>query len=339
MYQPTNFASYPFPDPQGTGASAPHEHLTTEPLVNHSIASRSLPASLSRSTQPSLPGLHHHWMSTSQQHLYLSIVFFAIGFSAITALAIAILGWLPLDIAAYLLVWPSLVVWCVLGILYPDYGNLALRGFVIGLLACFFYDSMRFTAMAFGLWGDFIPRIGMWLLHTHTPDWVVGYLWGYINDGGLMSTAFVVGYSLVKPKLDVRLAALAFGIAIWLCLIGTLLLAPHSSEMLFPLTPLTFSLSLLGHIMYGLSIGLLYPIFVPPGALSKLFKLLSTWYTGAVTLEEEENAYLRAENQALREQLRTALAHIEALPHIVAREKTKPANAKRKVALSVKRQR
>jgi len=278
-------------------------------------------------------------MSTSQQHLYLSIVFFAIGFSAISPLALAILGRLPLDVAAYLLIWPFLVVWCVLGILYPDYGNLALRGFVIGLLASLFYDGMRFTTIAFGHWDDFIPRVSMWLLHTHTLDWVVGYLWRYIGDGGLMSTAFVVGYCLVKPKLDVHLAALAFGIAIWLGLIVTLLLAPHSREMLFPLAPLTFSLSLLVHIFYGFSIGLLYPIFIPPGALSKQFKLLSTWYTGGVTLEEEENAYLRAENQALREQLRTALAHIEALPRIVAREKTKPANAKGKVALSVKRRR
>src|SRR5438046_2892551 len=69
----------------------------------------------------------------------------------------------------------------------------------------------------------------------------------------------------VLIKLDVRIAALAFGIAIWLCLIGTDLLAPHGSEMLFPLTPITFSLSLLGHIIYDLSIGFLYPIFVPNG--------------------------------------------------------------------------
>jgi hypothetical protein len=193
--------------------------------------------------------------------------------------------------------------------------------------------------MVFCLWGDFIPRIGTWLLHTHTPDWVVSYLWRSIGDGGLMSTAFVVGYCLVKSKLDVRLVALAFGIAIWLCLIGTLFLAPYSSEMFFPLTPLTFRLSLLEHIIYGLAIGLLYPIFVPPGALSRLFKLLSTWYTGGMTPEEEENAYLRAENQALREQLRSASAHIEVLSYIVLHEKTKQANVKKKVELSVKRRR
>jgi transcriptional regulator with XRE-family HTH domain len=216
----------------------------------------------SSSTLSSLPGLHQHWMSAHQQRIFMSLVFFAIGFSAITALAIAIVGWADLSTAAYLLIWPSLVLWLVIGILYPDYGTLAFKGFVIGLLACFFYDCMRFVSIELGLWSDFIPRIGMWLLHTNKPDWLIGYIWRYVGDGGFMGIAFVVCYCLLKPKLDVRIAALAFGLAIWLCLIGTILLAPHGTEMLFPLTPLTFSLSLLGHIIYGLSIGLFYPVFI-----------------------------------------------------------------------------
>ena len=209
-----------------------------------------------------LSGLHNHWMSVRQQHISISLIFFAIGFSAITALAITIFGWLSQDIAAYLLIVPSLVTWLLIGILHPDYGKLALKGFVIGILACFFYDIMRFAAITLGLWGDFIPRIGMWLLHTHKPDWVIGYIWRYVGDGGFMSVAFVVGYRLLKPALDVRIAALIFGIAIWLCLVGTILLAPYGSMMLFQLTPITFSLSLLGHIIYGLAIGFLYRPFI-----------------------------------------------------------------------------
>jgi hypothetical protein len=209
-----------------------------------------------------LSGLHNHWMSARQQHIFISLIFFAIGFSAITALAIAIFGLLSLDIAAYLLIVPSLATWLVIGILHPDYGKLALKGFIIGIFACFFYDSMRFVTIALGLWGDFIPHIGMWLLHTHKPDWVIGYIWRYVGDGGFMSVAFVVGYRLLKPALDVRIAALIFGISIWLCLIGTILLAPYGSQMLFQLTPITFSLSLLGHIIYGLAIGFLYRPFI-----------------------------------------------------------------------------
>jgi hypothetical protein len=210
-----------------------------------------------------LPSLGKHWMSVHQQKIYMSLIFFAVGFSAITALAVAIIGWLPLDIAGYLFVWPSVIIWLVVGILYPDYGKLALKGFIIGILACFLYDCMRFTAIALGLWGDFIPRIGMWLLHTDQPDWLLGYIWRYVGDGGFMSVAFVVGYFLLKPKMDVRIAALLFGIAIWICLVATILIAPLGTEMLFPLTPVTFSLSLLGHVIYGLSIGFLYRIFIP----------------------------------------------------------------------------
>lgn len=214
------------------------------------------------STFSSLPSLHKHWMSAHQQRIFMSLVFFATGFSGTTALAIAIIGWVSLDTAAYLLVWPSLMIWLVIGILYPDYGKLALKGFLIGLLACFFYDCMRFVSIGLGLWGDFIPRIGMWLLHTNKPDWVIGYTWRYVGDGGFMSIGFVVCYCLWKPKLDVRISALAFGLAIWLCLVGTILVAPHGTDMLFPLTPITFSLSLLGHVIYGLSIGFLYPVFI-----------------------------------------------------------------------------
>src|SRR5436305_5660252 len=210
----------------------------------------------------SMPGLNRPCMSLRLQRVFMILIFFAVGFSAITALSIAIFGWLSLDIAAYLLVWPSLVVWLIVGVLYPEYGKLALRGFIIGVFACFFYDCMRFASIGLGLWADFIPRIGMWLFHTDKPDWVVGYLWRYIGDGGFMGTAFVVSYRLLKPKVDIVVAAVLFGIAIWVCLVATVLLAPHGKDMLFTLTPITFSLSLLGHIIYGFSIGLLYQVRV-----------------------------------------------------------------------------
>jgi len=50
-----------------------------------------------------------------------------------------------------------------------------------------------------------------------------------------------------------------FGVGIWICLVLTLLLAPHGQEMLFKLTPTTITLSLLGHLIYGFSIGVLLP--------------------------------------------------------------------------------
>jgi hypothetical protein len=266
----------PLITPQGEFASVTTKHLTlpsrtvlirkenspnvhiTGPISIHTLSVHD-DSSIPRTTE-SLPVMHKHWMSALQHRIYISLIFFAIGFSAINALAIALIGWLPLDIATYVFVWPSLITWLVVGFLYPEYGKVALKGFVIGLLACLLYDCMRFAAMGLGLWGDFIPKIGMLLLHTNKPDWVIGYIWRYVGDGGFMSVAFVVGYRLLQPKLNVRTAALLFGIAIWLCLIGTILLTPSGS--LFPLTPMTFSLSLLGHVIYGLSIGFLYPVFI-----------------------------------------------------------------------------
>ena len=39
----------------------------------------------------------------------------------------------------------------------------------------------------------------------------------------------------------------------------TLLVAPHGQQMLFKLTPTTLSLSSLGHLIYGITIGMLLP--------------------------------------------------------------------------------
>ena len=74
-----------------------------------------------------------------------------------------------------------------------------------------------------------------------------------------MGMAFTVAYGALKPRVGVRTAALGFGIAIWLCLLATLILAPHGEAMLFKLTLTTLSLSFLGHLIYGASIGMLLP--------------------------------------------------------------------------------
>jgi hypothetical protein len=197
----------------------------------------------------------------SEKHLdvFMSIAYFAIGFSPITALAFAIMGVLPLGTTTLLFVLPSTVVGIGLGLRFPWYGKLALKGLLIGLVAVFLYDCMRVPFILTGVWGDFIPHINMWLFNTSEPNWVVGYTWRYLGDGGFMGMAFTVAYCVLKPRVSCRMATLGFGLAIWLCLILTLVLAPHGQEMLFKLTLTTISLSLLGHIIYGVSIGLLLP--------------------------------------------------------------------------------
>ena len=130
---------------------------------------------------------------------------------------------------------------------------------LIGLVAVFLYDCMRVPFILSGIWGDFIPKINMLLFNTSQPNWVVGYIWRYVGDGGFMGMALTVAYCTLKPRVDSRIAGVGFGIAIWVCLLGTLILAPHGQEMLFKLTLTTLSLSLLGHFIYGIVLGMLLP--------------------------------------------------------------------------------
>ena len=206
-----------------------------------------------------ISALGTRWMSGKRLDVFMSLAYFAIGFSPITALAIAIIGFLPLYITALILVLPSVVLGIGLAFMFPYYGKLALKGLLIGLIAVFLYDCMRIPFIITGIWGDFIPKISEWLLNTSQPNWIVGYLWRYLGDGGFMGMAFTVAFCVLKPRVGVRTAALGFGIAIWLCLLGTLILAPHGEAMLFKLTLTTLSLSFLGHLIYGASIGMLLP--------------------------------------------------------------------------------
>lgn len=204
--------------------------------------------------------------SENRLGLFMSIAYFAIGFSPITALALAIMGLIPLGISTLLFVVPSTVMGIALALWFPRYGTLALKGLLIGLVAVFLYDCMRVPFILSGAWGDFIPNINMWLFNTSEPDWVVGYIWRYVGDGGFMGMAFTVAYCVLQPRVSPKAAALGFGVGIWICLVLTLVLAPHGEEMLFALTPTTVSLSLLGHIIYGVVIGLLVPYVYGKGS-------------------------------------------------------------------------
>jgi hypothetical protein len=218
--------------------------------------------------EDSLLGWLVHQMSENRLDVSMSVAYFVIGFSPITALALAIMGLIPLGTSTLLLVLPSTVVGIALAFRFPWYGKLALKGLLIGLVAVFLYDCMRVPFILSGAWGDFIPHINMWLFNTSEPDWVVGYAWRYLGDGGYMGMSFTVAYCALKPRVGSRAAALGFGVAIWVCLVLTLVLAPHGQEMLFKLTSTTISLSLLGHIIYGASIGLLVPYVYGNGAQS-----------------------------------------------------------------------
>jgi len=184
----------------------------------------------------------------------LPAAFGAIGFTPIAALALTIVGLWSLSIGALVLIGPGIIVAIALGTRFPTYGRFALEGVAAGLIAVLVYDLVRWTFVGFGWWGDFIPNIGGWLNGTGQPDFVLGYGFRWLGDGGGMGMAFIVAARVLLPALPTRssvVLGVTYGLAIWTCLLVTLVAAPMGEALLFPLTPVSLVLSAIGHIVYG----------------------------------------------------------------------------------------
>ena len=180
----------------------------------------------------------------------------AIGFSPIASLAISIFHVIPLHFSGPFIVLPAAMGALVLGSIFPQYAQTLIRGFTLGLVAVFFYDvTCRFPFIATGIWSDFIPKIGDYLLDRHHVHWVVGYLWRYLGNGGGMGLAFYAGYPLVRKYMEPLRAGLTYGVLIFCCLLITLYLSPYGRVSLFQPTLVTGTLGLLGHLVYGSVLG------------------------------------------------------------------------------------
>jgi hypothetical protein len=193
-------------------------------------------------------------MSSIRERAGLALSYAGVGFSPIAALALAIAEVCRLTVSASLLIGLALLLAVFLVRRFPSARGPALEGFCAGLLAVLGYDIARWLTIAAGWWGDFIPSIGGWLLGTQQPDVIIGYTYRWLGDGGGMGMAFVVAVRLLAPALgpQCRFAlGVAYGVAIWWCLIATLIISPDGQQLLFPLTPTTLALSLGGHLIYG----------------------------------------------------------------------------------------
>jgi hypothetical protein len=211
------------------------------------------------SAPPVVRSVKHRLQVGRRRDMAVGVVFMLIGFTPIAALALTIGGLWTLSVGSVVLIAPALVVGAILGLLSPCHGRRAVEGFVAGLAAVLVYDLVRWTFVGFGWWGDFIPTIGGWLNGTGQPDWLLGYTFRWLGDGGGMGLTFMVGARSVLPAgLRRRSAygvAVAYGLGIWACLIITLIVTAEGQLLLFPLTPLTLLLSCAGHIVYGLVLG------------------------------------------------------------------------------------
>jgi hypothetical protein len=149
----------------------------------------------------------------------------------------------------------------VLGVLFPRHGRYAAEGPAAGLLAVLVYNLVRWTFVSLGWWGDFIPNIGGWLTGTGQPDWLLGYGFRWLGDGGGMGIAFMVAARtlIAQPARGAAVAlGIAYGLAIWVCLLITLIVSPEGQAQLFPLTALTLLLGWVGHVVYGAVLGAMF---------------------------------------------------------------------------------
>ncbi len=188
--------------------------------------------------------------------------------AALPLLAISahVFGLITMNWSAALLVVPLATAIVALSIFAPHpEERVILHGFLWGMLACALYDVFRLdTVYMLGWWADFIPTMGTWIVGdgaSKTAGAWVGYLWRYLGDGGGIGVTFFVGAAFVglqhRPPKQVVGAAVAFAVfPVWAGLIATVWLAPRGQSLMFPLTPVTITLSLIGHLIFGLIMGL-----------------------------------------------------------------------------------
>jgi hypothetical protein len=140
------------------------------------------------------------------------------------------------------------------------------RGLIAGMVACIFYDGARlFAVHVLGLMGDFIPVMGSFV--TGEPDTAgsaaVGYIWRYVGDaGGAGVGFFIVAFALGIDRwknIYAVLAFVGFGVfGMWAGLMATVALLPRGEEMMFELSPATVVITLIGHVIFGLFLGLAF---------------------------------------------------------------------------------
>ena len=175
----------------------------------------------------------------------------------------------------------------VVGLVYRDAGRIALLGFIAGVISVVLYDCSRWPWVAIGVWGDFIPKIGGWMFNRSEPDWVWGYLWRYVGNGGGMGVGFFMGFHFIEPWIARRQAGILFGLSVFMSLLATLLLAPQAQEMLFKANYITFSGGLVGHLVYGYILGRLSDKW---GVLDKLDELYDfNYFKDVVELDLQRN--------------------------------------------------
>lgn len=198
------------------------------------------------------------FVQIKQQHKFsqqsLLLLFIAGGFFPVSSIVLHCLHILPLQQCLLFLVIPILFSFITLGIKFPAVGRTAIVGFAAGIIAVLFYDISRMPYILAG-WSDFIPKIGGWVNNTNETNAIAGYLWRYIGNGGCMGISFFILISYLKNQKQIVLKGIAFGLFIFTGLMFVLFVFEQTQVMMFKITPLSFTGSITGHIIYGVTLG------------------------------------------------------------------------------------
>lgn len=190
----------------------------------------------------------------SQNSLFVLFTFG--GFFPVTSIVLHCLGVLPLQQCLLFLVIPVLLSFITLGIKFPGMGKTVLFGFAAGIIAVFLYDLSRLPYILAG-WSDFIPKIGGWVNNTNEKNAFLGYTWRYIGNGGGMGITFFTLLTQLKNQQQLLLKGILFGLFIFTGLMMVLSFFEHTQSMMFKITPLSFTGSITGHIIYGATLGII----------------------------------------------------------------------------------
>ncbi|MGH4009350.1 MAG: hypothetical protein ACRDTH_14560 [Pseudonocardiaceae bacterium] len=237
---------------------APRDITTAPALAPRDITTVAAAALAPRAGVREWYGAQHRIAARIGMHLLLAGL-------PLLAISAQVFGLVSMNTTAALVIIPLAATLAVLAVFAPHpTDRIVGRGLVAGIVACLVYDIFRLdTVYMLGWWDDFIPTMGTWITNGAETRGgaVVGYLWRYVGDGGGIGIAFfVVAFAVGLDRWsrrDVVLAAVAFAVfPVWTGLIATVALAPRGEELMFSLTPTTVSLSLIGHLIFGLVLGL-----------------------------------------------------------------------------------
>jgi hypothetical protein len=183
-------------------------------------------------------------------------LFVLAGASPVLAISAHTFGLIDIHTAAVFVVVPSAIIAAMLCLARVPESSVVVYGFLGGLLGVLAYDGARIPFVIAGIWPDFIPQLGAWILgDADGTNLVVGYTWRWLGDGGGMAIVFAMGCALLNWRKHMVITGVCYGIFIWSGLMGTILLAERGPELLFPITPINFAASLAGHLIYGSVLG------------------------------------------------------------------------------------